>query len=167
MDDFTKEPPAADTAKHVRVSNTAGIEVVPAVGERRTSRDRIPAPFVKEEIMLFDDGRGVQFNDTVTTEVLPSSADTEPLRSSRERIATPHVSLEMIEDAFNASAKKVRIFPAADVEALPVSGGQRPSRDRIPTPFIKEDVVEEPQERPQATSFGGTEEGSNKHSKGL
>ena len=56
------------------------------------------------------------------------------------RIATPHVSLEMIEalffflkpitlhshhilhqkevaqEAFNASAKKVRIFPAADVE---------------------------------------------------
>lgn len=156
--DLMEEPPAADTAKHVRVSNTADIEVVPAVGQRRTSRDRIPTPFVKEEIMQFDDSRGVQFNDTVTTEVLPSSADTEPLRSSRERIPTPHVSLEMIEDAFNASAKKVRIFPAADVEALPVSGGRRPSRDRIPTPFIKEDVVEEPQERPQATSFGGTEE---------
>lgn len=61
----------------------------------------------------------------------------QPFRSSRQRIPTPHVSLELVEEAFD-SAKRVRIFPAADVEALPVSGGRRPSRERLPTPFIKE-----------------------------
>eukprot|EP00435_Cladocopium_sp_Y103_P061211 s1350_g22.t2 len=46
-------------------------KAIPVTGAQRPLRDRTPTPFAKE-IVACDDGNGVQFNDPVTTEVLPA-----------------------------------------------------------------------------------------------
>ncbi|CAE7257275.1 unnamed protein product, partial [Symbiodinium necroappetens] len=61
------------------------------------------------------------------------------LRSSRDRIPTPHVSTEMLEEAFPNSGKSVRIFPVAEMQAIATSGQTRSSRERQATPFFKDE----------------------------
>ena len=50
-----------------------------------------------------------------------------------DRIATPHLKMDFVEEE-----RQVRISDTADIEAVPGTGERRSSRDRIPTPFIKE-----------------------------
>lgn len=49
------------------------------------------------------------------------------------------MSSELVQETFANSAKTVRIFPAAEVEAIPVSGEGRSTRERIATPFMRDE----------------------------
>ncbi|CAE7269647.1 unnamed protein product, partial [Symbiodinium pilosum] len=46
----------------------------------------------------------------------------------------------MVEEAFNNSGKSVRIFPAAETQAIAIAGQRRSSRERQATPFFKEEL---------------------------
>ncbi|CAL1159441.1 unnamed protein product, partial [Cladocopium goreaui] len=147
--DAKMDSPTDSTERHVRISLAAHVEAVPLTGGRRPSRDRIPTPFFKEQSPVEE--RAVQFNDgdevsglEIETEIPADSM----MRRSRYRIATPHVRLDFMEaksrlqlEPGSEEPKHVRISNAADIEAIPISGERRPSRDRIPTPFVKEDIA--------------------------
>ncbi|CAE7018434.1 PRKG2, partial [Symbiodinium sp. CCMP2456] len=125
------------------VSAVTSLEVpenVPEVGNRSV-RDRILTPFVAANVTASEDRRALLAPVLSTVEEFEAQSSRERLRSSRDRMPTPHVSSEMIEEAetYAASGKTVRIFPAADMEAIPASGRRRPSRERQATPFVKEE----------------------------
>ncbi|CAL1156465.1 unnamed protein product, partial [Cladocopium goreaui] len=92
---------------HLRASGERmpASQAVP-VGERRPSRDRIPTPFVKEDVA---DDREVQFSDMVTSVLpglVPRTTGLHPFgaevgsRSVHDRLPTPYASArEFQEDA--------------------------------------------------------------------
>eukprot|EP00434_Breviolum_minutum_P018014 symbB.v1.2.015883.t1/scaffold1199.1/size145752/10 len=129
-------------------------ETVPEVGNRSV-RDRIATPYVDASAASNEDRRVVLAPVLSSIEEFEAESSREQLRSSRDRMPTPHVSSQMVEETFANSAKTVRIFPAADVEvgraieagvctmsdslqAIPVSGEGRSTRERIATPFMKD-----------------------------
>eukprot|EP00439_Symbiodinium_sp_Y106_P031207 s6469_g3.t1 len=121
------------------VSAVTSLEVpenVPEVGNRSV-RDRILTPFVAANVTASEDRRALLAPVLSTVEEFEAQSSRERLRSSRDRMPTPHVSSEMIEETetYASSGKTVRIFPAADMEAIPASGRRRPSRERQATPF--------------------------------
>ncbi|CAE7379902.1 PRKG2, partial [Symbiodinium necroappetens] len=125
------------------VSAVTSLEVpenVPEVGNRSV-RDRILTPFVAANVTASEDRRALLAPVLSTVEEFEVQSSRERLRSSRDRMPTPHVSSEMIEETetYASSGKTVRIFPAADMEAIPASGRRRPSRERQATPFVKEE----------------------------
>ncbi|CAE7453131.1 PRKG2 [Symbiodinium natans] len=116
-------------------------EDVPEVGSRPV-RDHITTPYASAAAALSEDRRVLLAPVVSTVEEFEVQGN-ETLRSSRDRMPTPHVGAEIIEETFADTAKTVRIFPAADIEAIPASGRRRPSREREVTPFIKEAVADE------------------------
>ncbi|CAJ1410925.1 unnamed protein product [Effrenium voratum] len=140
-------------------------ETVPEVGNRSV-RDRIATPYVAPG--SGEDRRVILAPVLSSIEEFEADSNREQLRSSRDRMPTPHVSSQLVEETFANSAKTVRIFPAADVEAIPVSGEGRSTRERIATPFMKEEYedaravhFEATPERPparRAPTFGAVQE---------
>ena len=62
-----------------------------------------------------------------------------PAVDNVDRIATPHLKMEFVEEEVAGDPRQVRISDTADIETVPGTGERRPSRDRIPTPFIKDE----------------------------
>ncbi|CAE7231053.1 PRKG2 [Symbiodinium sp. KB8] len=103
------------------VSAVTSLEVpenVPEVGNRSV-RNRILTPFVAANVTASEDRRALLATGLSTVEEFEAQSSRERLRSSRDRMPTPHVSSEMIEETefYASSAKTVRISPAADTEA--------------------------------------------------
>eukprot|EP00435_Cladocopium_sp_Y103_P037424 s1026_g9.t2 len=144
----------SNSAKTVRIFPAADVEAIPISGEGRSTRERIATPFMKDD-EPFEDARSVHFSTEVSRgpdtrpsfgaveEIKMEIAQDHHLRTSRERMPTPHVRMDLIEAASQDSPtdsadRHVRISFAPQVEAVPLTGGRRPSRDRIPTPFYKD-----------------------------
>ena len=61
--------------------------------------------------------------------------------SSRDRVLTPSVSNELIEENFVDFQKSVRDLPTADIEVVPAAKHARSSEDQIATPVAEEQDV--------------------------
>ncbi|CAE7846126.1 PRKG2, partial [Symbiodinium microadriaticum] len=117
-------------------------ETVPEVGNRSV-RDHIATPYAPAAA-LSEDRRVLLAPVVSTVEELEVQGSGETFRSSRDRMPTPYVSTDMVEDTPpDAAAKTVRILGAAEIQAIPASGQRRSSRDRQATPFVKGDVPDD------------------------
>ncbi|CAE7668758.1 unnamed protein product, partial [Symbiodinium sp. KB8] len=80
---------------------------------QRSVHDRIATPYAGN--VDPEESRVVVPFDTSVEEFEVEGLEVQ-LRSSRDRIPTPHVSTEMVEEAFPNSGKSVRIFPVAEMQ---------------------------------------------------
>eukprot|EP00930_Biecheleria_cincta_P043024 TRINITY_DN2958_c0_g1_i5.p1 TRINITY_DN2958_c0_g1~~TRINITY_DN2958_c0_g1_i5.p1 ORF type:complete len:731 (-),score=141.57 TRINITY_DN2958_c0_g1_i5:2250-4229(-) len=138
---------AAEQEASVQFSDAVTTVVVPEVPEsvpevgNRSVRDRIATPFVQpaSPSTSLEDRRVVLAPELCNVEEVEPAEPSVQLRSSRNRMPTPAVRPDELEAFEEDGSRRVRIFPAAEVEAIPSSGQGRSSRERIATPFVSEE----------------------------
>ncbi|CAE7810456.1 unnamed protein product, partial [Symbiodinium sp. CCMP2456] len=110
----------------------------------RPFRERVPTPWAEAGMTSVAEA-SVQFMDSITTVTSPEVPESVPEvgnRSVRDRISTPYVRATT-----DLEERRVFLAPALstveEFEAEGLDGHLRPTRDRMPTPHVSSQMIEE------------------------